>query len=181
MHAAASLALAKDETPRLIVLGKGEGGEGHASYHECTGDCLADDGWAPYMQLTDPVGFGAGLDLALDAADHPRVVFTSGSSIVLASCDAARCTANDAEWIFTSVEKASSMKPDEIITWPNCTVSGWMLNGPSLSLTASGAPFVGYQARDVSGGFGNPDPTKPSCSAGPDMAFTRVSSLAAPE
>jgi hypothetical protein len=164
-----------------MVLGKGEAGEAHASYHECIGDCLTEGGWAPYMQLTDRNGFGAGLDLSLDSADHPRVAFTSGSSIVVASCNAARCTADDAEWTFSPVEKASSMKPDEIITWPNCTVSAWMLNGPSLALTSNGALFVGYQARDVSGGFSNPDPTRPACTAGTDMAFTRLASLTVPK
>jgi hypothetical protein len=176
-----SLALTRAGAPRLLVLGKGENGEGHASYHECDSNCLAAEGWAPYMQLTDPNGFGAGLDLSLDSADHPRVVFTSGYSIALASCNAAHCTDQDAEWTFATVEKASSMKPDEIITWPNCTVSGWMLNGPSLALASNGALLVGYQARDVSGGFSNPDPTRPACTAGTDMAFTRLASLAVPK
>jgi hypothetical protein len=120
------------------------------------------------------------MDLALDAKDHPRIAYTSGSSIVMATCNDAHCTADDAEWKFESVEKASSMKPDEIITWPNCTVAGWMLNGPSIAIDAEGAPRVGYQARDVSGGFSNPDPTKPACVAGPDMTWTRLSMMAAP-
>jgi hypothetical protein len=156
----------------VIVLGKDDDGSARISYHECDDDCL-DSGWAPYMRLTDP-SFGAGVDLALDSKDQPRLVFTSGYNIVLAECSQPHCTDDDAEWKFSTIEKASSMKPDVIITWPNCTVSAWQLTTPSLALSAAGKPEVGYQARDLSGGFSSPDPTKPACTAGTDMSLSRA-------
>jgi len=168
-----SLALTRRGAPRIIVLGQDDDGR-RISYHACDDNCLDYAGWAPFMRITDAGGFGAGLDLALNEADQPRFVFTSGFNIVLAQCSDEPCTDDDAEWKFTSVEKASSMKPDEIILWPNCTVSGWLLHAPSLALSPSGAPRVGYQARDISAGTGRPDPTKPVCTAGTDMSFTRA-------
>ena len=39
----------------------------------------------------------------------------------------------------------------------------------------SGAPRVGYQARDISGGFGNSDPRRlADCRAGTDMTWSRL-------
>ena len=43
--------------------------------------------------------------------------------------------------------------------------------------TRSGLPRVGYQARDISGGFTRPDPTKPGCTPGTDMTFARLALL----
>jgi hypothetical protein len=173
VEASVSLALTGAGAPRVIVLGEDDDGA-RISYHECDVDCLDYAGWAPFMRLTDAIGFGAGIDLALDREDQPRIVFTSGYNIVLTQCSQAHCTDDDAEWTFSNVEKASSMTPDDIITWPNCTVSTWMLHSPSLSLSAEGAPRIGYQARDVSGGTRTPDPTKPACSAGTDMSLSRA-------
>lgn len=167
-----SLSLTRAGAPRVVVLGKDEDGA-RLSYHECDDDCLDSASWSPFMRLTDP-HFGAGLDLALDHADQPRLVFTSGYNIVLAECSQPHCTDDDAEWSFSTVEKASSMKPDAIITWPNCTVSAWQLHTPSIALSAAGKPEVGYQARDLSGGFSSADPTKPACTAGTDMSLTRA-------
>lgn len=168
-----SLALTRAGAPRVIVLGKADDGSARISYHECDDDCLDYANWAPFMSLTDP-NFGAGIDLTLDAKDQPRLVFTSGYDIVMAECSQPHCTDDDAEWTFSTVEKASSMKPDVIITWPNCTVSAWQLHTPSIALSAAGKPEVGYQARDLSGGFTSPDPTKPACTAGTDMSLTRA-------
>lgn len=173
IQASASLALTESGAPRVIVLGKEDDGSARISYHECDHDCLEPENWAPFMRLTDP-NFGAGVDLALNADDHPRIAFTSGFNIVLAECSEERCTDDDAQWSFSTVESASSMKRDEIILWPNCTVSSWLLHSPSIAIGAAGQPLVGYQARDVSGGTSTPDPTKPRCTAGTDMSLTRA-------
>jgi hypothetical protein len=168
-----SLALTKSGAPRLIVLGKDDDGNARISYHECDQHCTEEAGWAPYMSLTDP-HFGAGIDLALDAQDQPRIAFTSGFDIDVAECSQQRCSDADAEWKFSTIERASSMKPDDIILWPNCTVSSWLLHSPSIAIGASGRPELGYQARDISGGTRTPDPTKPACTAGTDMSLTRA-------
>ena len=66
------------------------------------------------------------------------------------------------------------MKPDEIFLWENCIVGAWFLHSPSLALTKEGRPHVGYRARDISGGFNNPDPAaKPDCVGGTDMTWSR--------
>jgi hypothetical protein len=66
------------------------------------------------------------------------------------------------------------MAPDRIFPYPNCNVGAWFLHSPSLALTRDGRPRVGYQARDISGGWSNPDPTRPGCVAGTDMTFSRL-------
>ena len=44
-----------------------------------------------------------------------------------------------------------------------------------IALDASGHARVGYQARDISGGWSNPNPeTEPDCVAGTDMTWSRL-------
>lgn len=67
------------------------------------------------------------------------------------------------------------MKPDEISLYENCTVGAWFLHSPSIALTNPGKARVGYQARDISGGWESPDPaTKADCRAGTDMTWSRL-------
>jgi hypothetical protein len=46
-----------------------------------------------------------------------------------------------------------------------------------VDLDSDGNPIVGYQARDISGGVHNADPTKPDCVAGTDMTLTRMTRM----
>lgn len=176
---AISMDLTASEGPRVSILGRGEDGKPNVTWFECDDGCTTEAGWRGTI-LVYGDELGAGLDVVLDADDHPRLVYTAGSSILLAHCDAADCTPEGAPWGLTSVELSSDMEPDEVIPYPNCTVSAWFLRHPSIALGADGLPRVAYRAEDISGGWQNPDPTDPECTAGADMTFARfarVSSL----
>lgn len=143
------------------------------SYFACDADCTGDH-WRGSV-LSDHDKLGAGIDLALDANDHPRFAHTLDYNIALAYCDEADCTADNAKWDLSKVEYSADMKPDQIFLYENCNVAAWFLHSPSLALTKDGRPRVGYQARDISGGFKNPDPAnKPDCVAGTDMTWSRM-------
>jgi len=171
---AISLALTRAGKPRVVMLGMFEDTmKRNITYFECDDDCTG-QGWTGSV-LSDHEKVGAGLDLALDADDHPRFVHTLDYNIALAYCDEASCSSPDAKWDLTKVEYGGEMKPDEIFLWENCTVGAWFLHSPSLALTSTGNARVGYQARDISGGFSNPDPaTKADCVAGTDMTWSRL-------
>jgi hypothetical protein len=167
-----SMALTRSGAPRVIILGAVEG-QRNLTYFTCDADC-AGQGWTGSIISTHDE-LGVGVDLALDANDRPRFVHTLDYNIALAYCDAADCAAQDAPWNLTKVEYGGEMKADQIFPYPNCTVGAWFLHSPSLALTADGRPRVGYQARDVSGGWHNPNPgTEPDCVAGTDMTWSRV-------
>jgi hypothetical protein len=172
ISAAVSLALTSDSRPRVLVLGKTDAGQRSVVYFECDSDCTG-AGWHGSI-ISDHAQIGAGLDLALDRQDRPRVVYTIGYNIGLAFCDDASCIAETSKWDLTKVELGGELPKDDIILYPNCTVSAWFLHSPSIALTAEGSPRVGYQARDVSGGFDRPDPTRPRCRAGTDMTLSRL-------
>ncbi len=174
---AISLALTKAGHPRVIMLGMFEDTmKRNLTYLECDEDCTA-KGWVGSI-ISDHEKLGAGLDLALDANDHPRFVHTLDYNIALAYCDQDSCAQQDSKWDLTKVEYGGEMKPDEIFLYENCTVGAWFLHSPSLALTKAGKARVGYQARDISGGWKNPDPaTKPDCVAGTDMTWSRLAVL----
>ena len=176
MDTAASLALTKDDAPRLLAIGQNSDGERGIYYFECRGDCLTGEAWHGSIISNHPK-LGPGIDLALDRADHPRFAFTLDYNIGVYGCDVADCIDEDAKWELTKVEFSSDLPKDDIILWPNCTIAAWFLHNPSLALGPSGEPRVGYQASDVSGGFSQPDPTKPSCTAGKDMTLSRLAVL----
>lgn len=171
---AISLALTKAGAPRIILLGMFEETlKRNLTYFECDSDCTG-TGWLGSI-ISDHEKVGAGLDLALDANDHPRFVHTLDYNIALAFCDEASCATENAKWDLAKVEYGGEMKPDEIYLYDNCTVSAWFLHSPSLALTKDGKARVGYQARDISGGFGNPDPDRlADCRAGTDMTWSRL-------
>jgi len=177
MKPAISLALTKAGAPRVLLLAGEEPSSSKKKilYFECEKDC-AEDHWKGSL-VSDHEKIGAGLDLALDAQDHPRFVYTLNYNIGLAYCDAPSCAAEGAAWDLTKVEAGSDMPPDQIFLWPNCTVGAWFLHSPSLALTADGRPRIGYQARDISGGWKNPDKTKADCQAGTDMTLSRLAVL----
>lgn len=173
-----SLALTKQATPRVLLMAKGEGSDKkNIVFFECDQQCLEGDRWRGSI-VSDHDRLRSGLDLALDANDKPRFVYTLDYNIVLAHCDGAECAGEQSSWDLTLVERATDLPPDQIFLWDNCTVGAWVMHDPSLALTASGAPRVGYQIRDISGGFSQPDPTKPGCSAGTDMTWSRITALA---
>lgn len=172
-----ALATTSAGAPRIVVLGKDESGNRNLVYMGCDADCTTAQ-WTGTI-LGDDAELGVGVDLALDAADHPRFVYTFDYDIAIAACDDEPCTAADAAWTHERVESGSDMQPDEIFLWENCNVGAWFLHSPSIALTADGAPRIGYQARDISGGWSNPDPTKPDCQAGTDMTWSRMATMPA--
>jgi len=176
VHPTVSLALTKAGTPRVAVLGLDNSAKKEIVYFQCDQDCTNDHWQGAVVSNHDKID--AGLDLALDAQDHPRLVYTLNYNIGLAYCDSEPCGGPTSNWDLTKVELGGDIPPDEIFLWQNCTVGAWFLHSPSLALTADGKPRVGYQARDVSGGVNVPDPSNPACRAGTDMTWSRLSVLA---
>lgn len=173
VKATISMALTKDGAPRVAMLGKNEAGKKGIYLFHCDADCSKDN-WTASI-VSDHEKVGAGLDLALDANGYTRLAYTLDYNIVLAHCDAANCTAENAPWDLTKVEFGADLPKDDIFLWPNCDVGAWFLHSPSLALTSDGKPRVTYQARDISGGWKNADRTKPDCKAGTDMSLSRLS------
>jgi hypothetical protein len=174
---AVSLALTSKGEPRVLTLGKDEAGNRNLVYFSCATNCFGDN-WTGQVLINGSEGnrLGAGLDLTVNKSDQPRFVYTAASNILLGYCDT-NCEALDAPWNLTKVEFGSDMDADEIIPYPNCTVGAWFLRHPSLALGSDGLPRVAYRAEDMSGGWNNPDPTKPGCVAGVDMTFSRFAQL----
>jgi hypothetical protein len=170
-----AMALTKSGAPRVVVMSESAEGTRNIVYFACDEGCAGDAWMGSVLSQDDAIG--AGLDLALDANDRPRFVYTFHYNIGLASCDEANCASADATWDLAKVELGSDIPPDEIFLWENCNVGAWFLHSPSIALMSNGAPRVGYQARDISGGWSNPDPTKPACEAGTDMTWSRLALL----
>lgn len=173
---AVSLAVTRAGAPRVLALGQNDAGTRNVIYFACDTKCTEAGTWTGTI-VSESDEIGPGLDLALDAADHPRFVYTFNYNIGMGYCDADHCELADSPWNGTKVELGSDMPPDEIFLWPNCNVGAWFLHGPSIAVAADGTTRVGYQARDISGGWSNPDPTKPNCVAGTDMTWSRVALL----
>ncbi|MEI9936693.1 MAG: hypothetical protein WDO69_05670 [Pseudomonadota bacterium] len=173
MKPTVSLALTHAGAPRVVALGANGDNPKNIIYYQCDQDCTHDHWQGAVVSNHDQID--AGLDLALDANDHPRLVYTLDYNIGLAYCDSEPCGGPSANWDLTKVELSGDIPPDEIFLWQNCTVAAWFLHSPSIALTKDGKPRVGYQARDVSGGTSLPDPTKPACRAGTDMTWSRLS------
>lgn len=169
---AIALALTSDDRPRVAMLAAGEVSR-QLVYFACEQGCTAGDAWAGSI-LNDSEVLGAGIDMALDGAGHPRIAYTFDYNIGVGHCEADDCTAPDAGWDLAKVEMGSEMDPDEIFLYPNCNVGAWFLHSPSIALDAQGRARVGYQARDISGGWSNPDPSQPDCVAGTDMTWSRL-------
>ena len=170
-----SLALTKAGAPRIAFIGKKDDGKKAVIYQGCDTDCSADH-WKGTM-LTDSDKISAGVDLALDANDFPRIVFALNYNIGLSSCQDAHCENGETKWEVLKVESGDELPADQIFLETNCTVGAWFFHSPSIALTADGHPRVGYQARDISGGVTKPEPNKPGCTAGTDMTWSRVAFL----
>jgi hypothetical protein len=176
---AISLALTQSGAPRLLLLSQDENLQRNITYMACDDECTALESWTGVI-LSEGRDIGDGLDLALDANDHPRFVYTFDYNIGLAHCEEERCETAEARWDLEKVEAGGEMAPDEIFLWDNCDVAAWFLHGPSLALGPDGTAHVGYQARDISGGWDNPDPDHTAdCVAGTDMTWSRVARLPA--
>lgn len=167
-----SMALAKSGAPRLAFMSKNAAGKKSVVYMTCDSDCSADH-WKAIM-ISDHEKLGSGLDLALDGNDKPRLAYTLDYNIFLFSCDADECVDGEPKWDLAKVEASSELKPDAIFLQTNCTIGAWFFHDPSIAITPSGQPRVGYQARDISGGTSKPEPNKPSCVAGTDMTWSRL-------
>lgn len=174
-----SMELTKDGAPRVLAMLEGEAeDERMIAYMACEDGCVEDGAaWSGTVVSNHP-DLAAGLDLALDAHDNPRLVYNIGYSIFLAACDTGVCSDAPSEWAISPVEAAADMPPDEIILWPNCNVDAWFLHSPNLVLTQDGNPRVGYQATDLSGGgVPMPDPGQSPCLAGIDLTWTRLTAF----
>ena len=174
-----SMDLTSGGKPRIAILGKDEASYRRLVYFACDAEECGADGAFTGSILTDSEELSTGLDLALDDEDHPRIAYSFDYNIGVAHCDGADCTAPDAPWDLAKVELGSEMKPDDIFLEWNCNVAAWFLHSPSIAIGPGGAPRVGYQARDISGGVSNPDPTKPDCVAGTDMTWSRLALMGA--
>lgn len=174
---AVSLALTPDGRPRLVLLGRGDGGR-FLAYFACDQDCAAAGGaaWVGNYLLDGDIGDG--LDLALDAAGRPRIAYTYAGHIFLLHCEGDCLADEDADWGIAKVEMGSDMPPDLIIPYADCNVAAWFLRQPSLAIGADGLPRVAYRAEDISGGGSlYTPPDRPRCLAGADMTLDRFVAL----
>lgn len=176
---AIALALTSAGNPRMVMLVQDENLKRNLSYMSCDGACTAFEDWGGVI-LSEGDDIGEGLDIAVDANDHPRFVYTFDYDIGLAHCDTEPCDTADSPWELQKVEAGGDMAADDIFLWENCDVAAWFLHGPSIAIGPDGASVVGYQARDISGGWDNPDPDDlHDCVAGTDMTWSRFARMPA--
>lgn len=170
-----TMALTRAGAPRIAYMGKNDAGKKQIVYMGCDASCSADN-WKA-TALSDHEKVAAGLDLALDGSDHPRIAYNLDFNIALLSCDDAHCESGESKWELAKVEMSSELPADQIFLETNCTIGAWFFHHPSIALTPSGQPRIGYQARDISGGFSKPEPNKPGCTAGTDMTWSRLAMM----
>lgn len=175
LHSSISMDLTRDGLPRVVMLGKADDGTKQLIYFECDENCTSDGFHGMVLSTYEYINDGMALEL--DANDHPRFVHTLNYNIFLAACDDLPCNGEESEWSLHAVETSGDIPVDDIILYPNCSVAAWFLHTPAMALDNEGNPFVGYQARDISGGVHNADPTKPDCVAGTDMTLTRMTQM----
>jgi len=173
------LELTRAGSPRVALIAKLDSAEKKViSYGECLAgkSCTAVDGWAFYG-FDGGERIGAGLDLALDADDHPHIAYTSSYDIVSATCDEGCTDTTRAKTPWRSDvlrEQTALLATDDIFLFPNCNVGAWLFANPAIALTQDGAYRATYEARDISGVLGPQDPTMPGCTAGTDMVLGRA-------
>ncbi|HEY6876430.1 MAG TPA: hypothetical protein VI299_00345 [Polyangiales bacterium] len=173
MNPAVGLALTKSAQPRFVQINKDPEGKKTVSYFTCDADCTKGSSWV-YAWSFKGDNVDSGIDIALDAQDHPRIVHTVNYNIAISYCDDADCSTTTSKWDSKLVESGGEIPPDNIFLEWNCTIGAWFLHDPSIAIGSDGKPVIGYQARDISGGFSVPDPTKPRCVAGTDMTWSRL-------
>ena len=167
-----AMALTKAGGPRVVFMAKSAEGKRQIQYIGCDADC-AQDHWKG-MILSDHEKLAVGLDIALTAEDQPRIAYNLDYNIAVATCEDGHCETGDAPWDLVMIEKSSSIPADQIFLYANCNVGAWFLHSPSIALTPAGDYRVGYQARDISGGWSKQDYTKAGCRAGTDMTWSRL-------
>ncbi|HEX5658194.1 MAG TPA: hypothetical protein VFX59_13410 [Polyangiales bacterium] len=174
MKPAVTLALTAQGKPRFAQIHKNQDGVKTVSYFSCDkADCSKPDSFI-YAWSYSGTNVHGGVDLALDAQDHPRLVHTADYNIAISYCDDADCATATSKWSSKLIEQGGEIPADDIFLEWNCTIGAWFLHNPSIAIGKDGKPVVGYQARDVSGGFSKPDPSKPGCVAGTDMTWSRL-------
>jgi hypothetical protein len=173
MKPAITLALTAEGHPRFAQIHKNKDGVKTVSYFSCEQDCIKGDSWI-YAWSFSGENVHGGVDLTLDAQGHPRLVHTVDYNIAISYCDDADCSTTTSKWTSTFVEQGGEIPADDIFLEWNCNIGSWFLHNPSIGIGTDGKPVIGYQARDISGGWSNPDPTKPDCVAGTDMTWTRL-------
>jgi hypothetical protein len=176
---AITMDLTSSGAPRIVTLAKDQATSARfIAYSACDTNCVQEDGstWQ-HNSLLDGDVIGDGLDLALDANDNPRFVYTADYNIFLVYCNTDCGNDNaDENWSLDNVEMSSDMAADAIIPYADCTVAAWFLRQPSITMGSDSLPRVVYRAEDMSGG-GEPDYQKydwePDCQAGADMTLSR--------
>ncbi|EPX64650.1 hypothetical protein D187_000072 [Cystobacter fuscus DSM 2262] len=180
MYPAMSLRLSSQGKPRLALMGD-DGSGRNLLYLECDTNCTSAEGWFAQILLPSDKGgaeLKAGLELALDSKDQPRIAYAAGYNIVIAHCDANCTDETKSKWNLAKVEFAADMEKDKIIPYPDCNIAGgWFLHSPSIALGKEGLPRVAYRAQDISGGGSNPGPGEIKCTAGADMTFARFAQI----
>ncbi|MET0344145.1 MAG: hypothetical protein ABW252_24230, partial [Polyangiales bacterium] len=111
MKPAITMALTKAGAPRVAQILKTEEGKKRIAYFACDADCAGDNWTGTHIFEADAIH--AGLDLALDAQDRPRLAHTMNYNVVLSHCDGV-CTGENAKWDSTYVEKGSDIPADTI-------------------------------------------------------------------
>lgn len=174
-----SLALTAKGAPRIAMLAADDAMKRNLVYAACDAGCTDSAAWSATF-LSDSEELGTGVDLALDEKGFPRIAHTYDYNIGIAFCGSASCTAADSPWDIAKVELGGEMDPDDIFLYESCNVGAWFLHSPSVAIGPDGHMRVGYQARDISGGWSNPDPaTQRDCVAGTDMTWSRLAELGA--
>lgn len=125
-------------------------------YLGCNTDCLNPnaDPWS-LINLGIPAYQGAGVDLALDPANRPRLAYElGGEGLGFAWCNT-NCETTASNWQRKTVESTSAI----VAQYPrfppySCPIQTWF-NGkrPSLTLDQQGNPRVGYDAEHWWGGY----------------------------
>jgi hypothetical protein len=172
----ATLALRTDSNgrPRLVLYtGTGLGGtlEPNTLYYlTCVAaPCTQGQSWQ-VLNLGLPSTHGeAGVDLALDGQDRPRVAYhapmAAGFGLYYAWCNT-NCATSEQGWQFQEIEPSEAVNQElPISPWPGCSFpecnppippcsfSTWDTGlRPSLALDAAGHPRVAYDADHQQGG-----------------------------
>jgi len=173
-----ALETTRDGRPRLAYYtGTGVGGDFPANYLyylSCdAADCGQPQGWH-ILNLGLPFTHGeAGLDLALDSQDRPRLAYhapvAAGFGLFFAWCNN-NCESSNAGWQEQELEPSEQVNQELPIPpkggcsfplcnppVPACTISTWNTGvRPSLALDAAGNPRIAYDADHEQGGACSP-------------------------
>ena len=168
------LEVATDGRPRLaLYTGTGSGGDlppNTLFYLACpAGNCALETSWTAISPGLPTTHGEAGLALALDGQNRPRLAYhapmAAGFGLSYAWCDA-NCEGSAAGWQTKKLEASETVNNElPVPPWPGCpfpncnppipgcTVSTWDSGvRPSLALDADGRPRIAYDADHHQGG-----------------------------